>query len=65
VATHLEQRLVAGLASRVGWDGGAGGVVTSGGTQSNLMGLLLARDAAAGRAGCDAAADGLGPDAGR
>ena len=29
------------------------------------MGLLLARDAAAGRAGRDAAADGLGPDAGR
>ena len=65
VATHLEQRLVAGLAARVGWDAGAGGVVTSGGTQSNLMGLLLARDAAAGRAGRDAAADGLGPDAGR
>ena len=66
VATHLEQRLVAGLAARVGWDAGAaGGVVTTGGTQSNLMGLLLARDAAAGRAGRDAAADGLGPDAGR
>jgi L-2,4-diaminobutyrate decarboxylase len=65
VATHLEQRLVAGLAARVGGDAGAGGVVTSGGTQSNLMGLLLARDAAAGRAGRDAAADGLGPDAGR
>jgi L-2,4-diaminobutyrate decarboxylase len=65
VATHLEQQLVAGLAARVGWDAGAGGVVTSGGTQSNLMGLLLARDAAAGRAGRDAAADGLGPDAGR
>lgn len=66
VATHLEQRLVAGLAARVGWEAGAaGGVMTSGGTQSNLMGLLLARDAAAGRAGRDAAADGLGPDAGR
>jgi L-2,4-diaminobutyrate decarboxylase len=66
VATHLEQRLVAGLAARVGWDPEvAGGVVTSGGTQSNLMGLLLARDAAAGRSGRDAAADGLGPDAER
>ena len=66
MATHLERRLVAGLAARVGWDpDGADGVVTSGGTQANLMGLLLARDAAAGRTGRDAAADGLGPDAGR
>jgi L-2,4-diaminobutyrate decarboxylase len=66
IATHLEERLVAGLAARVGWDPAvAGGVVTSGGTQSNLMGLLLARDHAAARAGRDAAADGLGPDAGR
>jgi L-2,4-diaminobutyrate decarboxylase len=66
VATHLEQRLVAGLAGRVGWDPEvAGGVVTSGGTQSNLMGLLLARDRAGGRSGRDVAADGLGPDAGR
>jgi L-2,4-diaminobutyrate decarboxylase len=66
VATHLELRLVEGLAARVGWDAEvAGGVVTSGGTQSNLMGLLLARDAAAARSGRDAAADGLGPDAGR
>jgi L-2,4-diaminobutyrate decarboxylase len=66
VATHLEQRLVAGLAGRVGWDPEvAGGVVTSGGTQSNLMGLLLARDAAAARSGREVAADGLGPDAGR
>ena len=66
MATHLEQRLVAGLAARAGWDPEvAGGVVTSGGTQSNLMGLLLARDAIAGRSGRDVAADGLGPDAGR
>ena len=66
VATHLEQRLVAGLTARVGWDPEvAGGVMTSGGTQSNLMGLLLARDAAAARSGREVAADGLGPDAGR
>jgi L-2,4-diaminobutyrate decarboxylase len=66
IATHLERRLVAGLATRVGWDPEvADGVVTSGGTQANLMGLLLARDAAAGRSGRDVAADGLGPDAGR
>jgi L-2,4-diaminobutyrate decarboxylase len=66
IATHLEQRLVAGLAARVGWDPElAGGVMTSGGTQSNLMGLLLARDAVAAGSGRDVAADGLGPDAGR
>jgi L-2,4-diaminobutyrate decarboxylase len=65
VATHLEQRLVAALAARVGYPPAADGVVTSGATQSNLMGLLLARDAAAARAGRDVAADGLGPDGGR
>jgi L-2,4-diaminobutyrate decarboxylase len=66
LATHLERRLVAGLAARAGFDPAvAGGVVTSGGTQSNLMGLAVARDAAAARSGRDVAADGLGPDAGR
>jgi L-2,4-diaminobutyrate decarboxylase len=66
LATHLERRLVAALAARAGFDPEvAGGVMTSGGTQSNLMGLLLARDAAAARSGRDLAADGLGPDASR
>jgi L-2,4-diaminobutyrate decarboxylase len=66
LATHLERRLVAGLAARAGFDPEvAGGVMTSGGTQSNLMRLLLARDDAAARSGRDVAADGLGPDAGR
>jgi glutamate/tyrosine decarboxylase-like PLP-dependent enzyme len=37
----------------------ADGVFTSGGTQSNLMGLLLARDQAAARAGCDISRDGV------
>jgi L-2,4-diaminobutyrate decarboxylase len=66
LATHLERRLVAALAARAGFDPEvAGGVMTSGGTQSNLMGLAVARDAAAARSGRDVAADGLGPDAGR
>jgi L-2,4-diaminobutyrate decarboxylase len=66
LATHLEGRLLAGLAALAGFDpAAADGVVTSGGTQANLMGLLLARDAAAARRGRDVAADGLGPDAGR
>jgi L-2,4-diaminobutyrate decarboxylase len=65
IATHLERRLVAALTARAGYDPAtADGVVTSGGTQSNLMGLLLARDAAERRRGRDAAADGLGPGAG-
>jgi L-2,4-diaminobutyrate decarboxylase len=62
VATHLEQRLVRTLAAEAGYDPDtADGVLTSGGTQSNLMGLLLARDAAGRRLGRDLAAEGLGP----
>jgi L-2,4-diaminobutyrate decarboxylase len=66
IATHLERRLIDALTARAGYDPAkADGVVTSGGTQSNLMGLRLARDGAERRRGRDAAADGLGPDAGR
>jgi L-2,4-diaminobutyrate decarboxylase len=65
IATHLERRLVAGLTARAGYDPAtADGVITTGGTQSNLLGLLLARDGAERRRGRDVAADGLGPDAG-
>lgn len=46
-ATLVEQRLVAWLADRVGFDSAADGLFTSGGTQSNLHGLLLARERAA------------------
>lgn len=42
-ATVLEQRLVAELGELFGYEDGDG-VFTSGGTQSNLMGLLLARE---------------------
>ncbi|MYW05855.1 aspartate aminotransferase family protein [Streptomyces sp. SID3343] len=45
VATVLEVEVVAALAALVGFSAAAGGSVTSGGTESNLMGLLLARDA--------------------
>jgi L-2,4-diaminobutyrate decarboxylase len=58
-ATHVEQRLVAWLADEYGLGELADGVFTSGGTQSNLMGLLLARDRAAARAGCYVARDGI------
>lgn len=51
-ATALETEVVAELAGLLGYDGsGAGGVVTSGGTESNLTALLLARDHALPGAG--------------
>ncbi|WP_430981021.1 pyridoxal phosphate-dependent decarboxylase family protein [Streptomyces luteoverticillatus] len=51
-ATELETALVRDLAALVGYDPAtAAGVITSGGTESNLMGLMLSRDHALGRAG--------------
>lgn len=44
-ATLLEQRLIDWLCKIFGYDAKGDGVFTSGGTQSNFMGLLLARDA--------------------
>ncbi|QJD58247.1 aspartate aminotransferase family protein [Pseudomonas sp. gcc21] len=43
-ATMMELKLIEWLRSRVGYPPGDAGIFTSGGTQSNLMGLLLARD---------------------
>ena len=45
MATILEQRFVQWLTAEAGFPAGAGGTFTAGGTQSNYMGLLLARDA--------------------
>ncbi|MEE7547037.1 pyridoxal-dependent decarboxylase, partial [Xanthomonas sp. Kuri4-1] len=45
-ATFIEQKLVDWTASRIGLGRDADGVFTSGGTQSNLMAMLLARDSA-------------------
>ncbi|GHD89545.1 pyridoxal phosphate-dependent decarboxylase family protein [Streptomyces naganishii] len=45
-ATLIERRLVDWTAARVGLGPGADGVFTSGGTQSNLQALLLAREEA-------------------
>jgi L-2,4-diaminobutyrate decarboxylase len=59
-ASHLESRMIAWLGQQYGLGPRADGVFTSGGTQSNLMGLLLARDHAAARAGCSIARDGIG-----
>jgi L-2,4-diaminobutyrate decarboxylase len=42
--SHLEQRIVEWLGARFGLGPRADGIFTSGGTQSNFLGLLLARD---------------------
>ncbi|WP_255264078.1 pyridoxal phosphate-dependent decarboxylase family protein [Peribacillus butanolivorans] len=44
-ATFIEERLIDWLCTQVGFSDKADGIFTSGGTQSNYMGLLLARDA--------------------
>ncbi|HET9173426.1 MAG TPA: aspartate aminotransferase family protein [Actinospica sp.] len=54
--TLIERRLIDWTARRIGFGDDADGVFTSGGTQSNLQGLLLARDEAVRRAGGPAAA---------
>ncbi|MET0420392.1 MAG: pyridoxal-dependent decarboxylase, partial [Acidimicrobiia bacterium] len=48
-ATLVEDHLVRWLATRIGLSPGATGVLTAGGTASNLLGLLLAREHAAAR----------------
>src|SRR5690606_39822322 len=50
-ATIIEIKLIEWLRTRVGYQAGDAGVFTSGGTQSNLMGLMLARDAVFARQG--------------
>ncbi|MFJ8041877.1 pyridoxal phosphate-dependent decarboxylase family protein [Kitasatospora sp. NPDC096147] len=61
-ATTMETELLAELAALVGFDpAGAAGVLTTGGTESNLMGLFLARDRAFGALGAEVSRDGLPP----
>lgn len=61
-ATIMEVKLVEWLREQVGFDAGDAGVFTSGGTQSNLMGLMLARDAFFARQGHSVQQDGLTGD---
>lgn len=42
--TLIEQKLIEWTCNEIGYDANSDGIFTSGGTQSNLMGLLLARD---------------------
>ncbi|MEV7009506.1 pyridoxal-dependent decarboxylase [Streptosporangium sp. NPDC051022] len=61
-ATALETLLLEELARLVGYPQEAAGVLTSGGTESNLMGLTLARDRVLGRVtGCRIETGGI-PD---
>jgi L-2,4-diaminobutyrate decarboxylase len=64
-ATILEQNVIHSLCREAGLPDGADGVFTAGGTQSNTMGLLLARDAyAQKRWGWCVRERGLPPQAG-
>lgn len=58
-ATIIEMKLIEWLRTRAGYQPGDAGVFTSGGTQSNLMGLMLARDAFFARQGHSVQQDGL------
>ncbi|HBP95168.1 MAG TPA: aspartate aminotransferase family protein, partial [Pantoea agglomerans] len=58
----IEMKLIEWLRSQVGYQSGDAGVFTSGGTQSNLMGLMLARDAWFARQGHSVQQDGLTGD---
>jgi L-2,4-diaminobutyrate decarboxylase len=59
-ATELEQVIVQWLVEQTGYDPGADGVFTSGGTMSNHMGVLLARECAARAMGLQVMEDGFG-----
>lgn len=61
-ATIIEIKLVEWLRAQVGYPAGDAGVFTSGGTQSNLMGLMLARDAFYARQGHSVQQDGITGD---
>ena len=58
-ATIIEMKLIEWLREQVGYTAGDAGVFTSGGTQSNLMGLMLARDAFFARQGHSVQQHGL------
>jgi L-2,4-diaminobutyrate decarboxylase len=64
-ARVVERRVLDWLAGACGLEADAPGTFTSGAAHANLLGLVLARDRACARLGCDVAADGLPPDAQR
>lgn len=65
-ATFIELRLIAWTLTKIGYPQAGDGIFTSGGTQSNLMGLLLARDHyIKTNYGLDPKTEGLPAEAGR
>ncbi len=62
-ATEVELHLMGWLADLIGFGPSASGVMTSGGTASNLLGITLARSAAAAQSGVDVAQSGLPAEA--
>lgn len=58
-ATEVELHLMDFLGTRIGFPASASGVMTSGGTASNLLGLTLARSWAASKIGVDVLTSGL------
>lgn len=66
IATVVEQKLIHWLCAQAGLPTTANGTFTTGGSQSNYMGLLLARDAfIQAQWNCSAQKSGLPPDARR
>ena len=62
VATEVELHLMGWLAATIGFGPSGTGIMTSGGTASNVLGMTLARAAAANRLGVDVGKSGLPPE---
>ena len=62
-ATEVELHLMSWLAGLIGFGDRASGVMTSGGTASNVLGITLARSAAAAQSGVDVLKAGLPSEA--
>ena len=58
-ASHVEAQVLAWCRAMLGYAEGASGVLVSGGSAANLVGLMVARHAMARRAGVDVTRDGV------
>lgn len=59
-ASHVEMQVLAWCSALLGFPEAASGILVSGGSAANLVGLTVARHAMAGRAGVDVTRDGAG-----
>lgn len=62
-ATEVELHLLSWLAHEIGFPSSGSGIMTSGGTASNVLGITLARSWAAAKIGVDVLKTGLPPEA--